>query len=466
MSNETRFTSNPIPSSFARLRDEAPGAIAAIDGRSGTVTTRAALADRASTLAARLRAAGLQEGEFLAVQLANSVDFLALFLASLQLRLVFVPLDRDARESEVAAVLNQFSIRAFAYRAGQADDVALTMRDVAPATARGSVLMKLSSGSTGRPKGILTSQANLVADCVNICRTMVIRPNDLNFGAIPFSHSYGFSNLVIPLLWQGTAVVIANDYLPLSVLDLCNRYHCTVFPGIPMIFDLLAQLPAADGNFAATHTFISAGAPLTASTSRRFRERFLAPIHTFYGCSECGGIAYDRAGGAVEQGLIGAAMDGVRIALHGAQKRLVVESDAVALGYLHGSAEDAARFAHRRFMTDDLGEIGPDQILQLRGRIGDLINTAGKKVNPREIETVILQIRGVHQAKVYGEPAGARGEVVAAAVVADPGVSREQIRDHCRIHLSSHKVPRIVKLTDAIPVDERGKVKRSALAAL
>jgi acyl-coenzyme A synthetase/AMP-(fatty) acid ligase len=67
---------------------------------------------------------------------------------------------------------------------------------------------------------------------------------------------------------------------------------------------------------------------------------------------------------------------------------------------------------------------------------------------------------------VSGEPAGARGEVVAAAVVADGAVTRETIRDFCRSRLSSHKVPRIVKLIDAIPVDERGKVKRAALAAL
>jgi acyl-CoA synthetase (AMP-forming)/AMP-acid ligase II len=104
--------------------------------------------------------------------------------------------------------------------------------------------------------------------------------------------------------------------------------------------------------------------------------------------------------------------------------------------------------------------------IALTGRASDLINIAGKKVNPREIEQVILQIDGVRQAKVYGEPAGARGEVVAAAVVADPDVTREQIRAFCRARLSLHKVPRIVKLIEQIPVDERGKVRRSALAEL
>jgi acyl-CoA synthetase (AMP-forming)/AMP-acid ligase II len=55
---------------------------------------------------------------------------------------------------------------------------------------------------------------------------------------------------------------------------------------------------------------------------------------------------------------------------------------------------------------------------------------------------------------------------VAAAIVATPNVTREQIREFCQVRLSLHKVPRIVKLIDAIPVDERGKVKRAALATL
>src|SRR6185436_4278193 len=107
-----------------------------------------------------------------------------------------------------------------------------------------------------------------------------------------------------------------------------------------------------------------------------------------------------------------------------------------------------------------------DGELALIGRAGDLINTAGRKVNPREVESVILQLEGVREAKVYGEPAGARGEVVAAAVVAMPNVTREEIREFCRARLSLHKVPRIIKIIDEMPVDERGKVRRAALASL
>jgi acyl-CoA synthetase (AMP-forming)/AMP-acid ligase II len=156
-------------------------------------------------------------------------------------------------------------------------------------------------------------------------------------------------------------------------------------------------------------------------------------------------------------------MQGVKISLR--NSRLVVHSPAVALGYLH-DATTFEPFERGRFLTDDLAKTSEAGEVVLTGRATELINTAGKKVNPREVEQVILQMDGVRQAKVYGESAGARGEVVAAAIVADSDITGEQVREFCRAHLSPHKVPRIVKLIEQIPVDERGKIRRSALAEL
>ena len=442
---------------FLSLVSRDPEAAALIEAASGHIITRAALLARSKGIVRKLAAAGLRQGDAIGVQLPNSEEFVATFLAALELRLVVAPIDRDAPETEVASILTHFSLRGLVYK------TAITTRTVArpplPPEAR---VMKLTSGSTGRPKGIVASETNLAADCANICSTMDIRPGDRNLGAIPFSHSYGFSNLVTPLILQGTSIVMSNDYLPHSIIDLSNRHRCTVVPGIPMMFE---HLIGVEGEFESVRTFLSAGAPLPASTSKRFRERFGVPIHTFYGCSECGGITYDREGAAVERGTVGDAMNGVTLAIDGSTRRLTVRSESVALGYLQDATTFQA-FDDGAFTTDDLVERDHRGEVVLAGRVGDLINTAGKKVNPREVEHVILQMDGVRQAKVYGEPAGARGEVVAAAVVANPDVTREQVREFCRTRLSLHKVPRIVKLIEQIPVDERGKVKRAALAEL
>jgi acyl-CoA synthetase (AMP-forming)/AMP-acid ligase II len=439
---------------FLALTAAAPEAVAAIDGATGDVTSRAQLTSRIEDLAARF--GDFREGDVVAIQLPNSVDFLAAFGAILKRKLVAILIDRDATETEVGNVLGHFNARGLIEPAG------FSMRAaVRPNVPAGARLIKLTSGSTGMPKGIVATEASLIADCVNICATMDIRPDDINLGAIPMSHSYGFSNVVTPLFVQGTAVVISNDYLPQSVVNLCNRFSCTVAPLIPMVFDHL--ITAGSGEFETVRTFLSAGAPLPPIVSRKFRERFGIPIHTFYGCSECGGITYDREGAAVERGTVGRAMDNVT--LTSKRGRLIVRGDNVALGYLH-DATTFQPFADGVFVTDDLIDVRDDGEIAITGRASELINTAGKKVNPREVEQVLLQIDGVREAKVYGEPAGARGDVVAAAVVARADVTREQIRAFCLAHLSPHKVPRIVKLIESIPVDERGKVKRAALAAL
>jgi acyl-CoA synthetase (AMP-forming)/AMP-acid ligase II len=439
---------------FLALTAAAPEAVAVIDGETGIVTSRSQLAARIEDLAARF--GDFREGDVVAIQLPNSVDFLAAFGAILKRKLVAILIDRDATETEVGNVLGHFNAR------GLIDPAGFSMRAAArPNVPAGARLIKLTSGSTGMPKGIVATEASLIADCLNICATMDIRPDDINLGAIPMSHSYGFSNLVTPLFVQGTAVVISNDYLPQSVVNLCNRFSCTVAPLIPMVFDHL--ITAGSGEFETVRTFLSAGAPLPPIVSRKFRERFGIPIHTFYGCSECGGITYDREGASVERGTVGRAMDNVT--LTSKRGRLIVRGDNVALGYLH-DANTFQPFDDGVFVTDDLIDVRENGEIAITGRASELINTAGKKVNPREVEQVLLQIDGVREAKVYGEPAGARGDVVAAAVVASADVTREQIRAWCLAHLSPHKVPRIVKLIESIPVDERGKVKRAVLAAL
>src|SRR5205807_4176207 len=143
-----------------------------------------------------------REGDAVAIQLPNSAGFVAAFLAILQLRAIAVPIDRDAPESEVGTILQQFGVKALLHGGGIGSRLATVddRRGIAIPEAR---LLKLTSGSTGKPKGIVTSERNLIADCEQICATMDIRPEDVNFGATPFSHSYGLSNLVTPLLLHG-----------------------------------------------------------------------------------------------------------------------------------------------------------------------------------------------------------------------------------------------------------------------
>jgi long-chain acyl-CoA synthetase len=458
---ETRIES-AIFRTFERLVQEEPDRPAIWQGEE--LVTRSSLFDLTQQIAGELRTNGLEAGDVVALQMRNSKTFIASVVAALQLRLTLLPLDRDAHPSEVDTSLGLFGARAV-LTGGEHDlpEIHGSAGGTRIAIDRPIALVKLTSGSTGAPRGIATTEQNLIADCENICSTMGITPHDVNLGAIPFSHSYGFSNLVTPLLLRGTAVVTSNDYLPLSILDLANRYQVTIVPGIPTIYGHLARLRPDDGAFRSVRTFISAGAPLSPVIAASFRERHGRPIHTFYGCSECGGISYDRGGGAAERGTVGSPIRGVQLEISPESRRLVVESTAVAAGYLQGAEENGESFDGSRFTVDDLVEPAPDGEIRIIGRSSELINIAGKKVNPREVEAAILRIRGVREVKVFGTPGGDRGEIVSAMVVADDGVNQQAIRAYCLEQLSVHKVPRIVTMIDELPADGRGKVTRSSL---
>lgn len=445
---------------FEQLVDKYPNAIALFDG--DETISRGNLLERALQCSTRLSSLGLREGDLLAIRMRNSTELVATIVAALRLRLTILPIDRDARATEISNIVRQFGARAITRLEGGGPETTI-LEDGRPQSFQSTALIKLTSGSTGGPRGVLTTEENLIADCTNICETMDLREDDVNLGAIPFTHSYGFSNLIMPLLLQGTSIVISNDYMPVPLLELSNRDRVTFLPGIPMMYDHLSRLPSAEGTFETVRTFISAGAPLTPAVARAFHERHHQRIHTFYGCSECGGITYDRCGGAAERGTVGAPMSNVDLDIDSETGRLIVRGSAVANGYWNVTDEEKARFRGSEFTTDDIVETTPEGEIRIVGRSSALINVAGKKVNPREVENVILTIDGVREVSVVGSPAGARGDVVLAVIVAEPGVSQQIVRRHCQEHLSAHKVPRIVRFIDQMPVDQRGKVRKSEL---
>jgi acyl-coenzyme A synthetase/AMP-(fatty) acid ligase len=213
---------------------------------------------------------------------------------------------------------------------------------------------------------------------------------------------------------------------------------------------------------------ISAGAPLSSAVAKKFFEKFKQPIHSFYGASECGGICYDRDGTTFENGFVGQPMQGVEVEFVDpteAASQIRVRSAAVSDGYF--PEPDEQKLGDGVFVPDDL--LAPhNSALKIVGRVSDVINVAGKKVNPAEIEAHLLRFQGVRQAVVFGRPTGAglRNEEVAACVQASPEVSESDLLRYCRTGLSGWQVPKRIFIVDMIPTNERGKISRRELARL
>jgi acyl-CoA synthetase (AMP-forming)/AMP-acid ligase II len=294
---------------------------------------------------------------------------------------------------------------------------------------------------------------------------MGISDNDLNFGVIPISHSYGFSNLLTPLIARGVPMVMSCDRTPRAVLGDLARTGATVFPGTPVFYQAFCDMGDVPP-LPRLRLCISAGAPLSRAVAKNFFEKFSQPIHSFYGASECGGICYDRNGTAFEDGLVGQPMQEVEVEFvdpseSGCQIR--VRSPAVSDGYFPESNDQ--KLGKGVFVPDDL-LARHNSALKIVGRVSDVINVAGKKVNPAEVEAHLLRFKGVRQAVVFGRPTGAglRNEEVAACVLASPEVSETDLLRFCRTALSGWQAPKRIFIVDMIPTNERGKISRRELA--
>ncbi len=315
--------------------------------------------------------------------------------------------------------------------------------------------LKLTSGTTGAPRAICFSAAQLLADCGAICDTMGISDTDLNYGAISWAHSYGFSNLVLPLICRGVAVVATEDRLPRAILDGLSRTGATVFPAVPVFFKKLAEMDGPP--LPKLRLCISAGAPLPVAVAAQFRERFGVKVHGFYGSSECGGICYDASEDVVTEGFVGPPMRGVRLMENGG--RIEVHSPAAGLGYW--PEPDDAVLGTGRFVPDDLVEQTEQGIL-LKGRVSDFINVAGRKLNPAEIERVFREHPGVREVVVFGVPSVLRGEEPVACIVGE--VQPQELLAFAAGRLPAWQTPKHIWPVSSLPINERGKLSRRALA--
>ncbi len=460
---------DPVLSAFDRLHGDQPERpLVASPSRLATV---ADVHLQASELASRLHEQGLVPGRLVGLVAPNGPGFLVGYLALRRCGLVPVLCDLAIPSHALEGILERFDV------AG-----CLSLSDAWPrggehwtfVTRLGAILrhlpatvgaIKLTSGSTGTPRGVVVSSAALAADEAQLALTMGLTAADRHVGAIPFSHSYGFSSVVMPALMRGALAIVPDERSAMAPLAAARDLEATFFPAVPAWLSCWVRLASPPPLPPSLRLLASAGAPLAPETARAVRERFGLPVQVFYGASECGGIAFDREGTAAEQGTVGSPVEGVAIELDTETGRLRVRSAAAAEGYL---PEPAPELGGGSFLTGDLAawdERRPGE-LRLLGRADDLVIVKGKNVQPREVENLLRSLPGVDDVCVLGVdgPEGPRSVLRAVFGAGAAAVTFEGVVEHCRGKLAEHKIPRSVVVLPELPRDGRGKLDRRQLA--
>lgn len=315
--------------------------------------------------------------------------------------------------------------------------------------------LKTTSGTTGSARFVAFTGEQLAADAENIVATMGLRRDWPNVGVISLAHSYGFSNLVLPLLLHGIPLTLGASPLPESVRQAVGSHPNVTVPAVPAMWRAWHEAGVISRNI---RLAISAGAPLPVALENEVFKATGVKIHNFYGSSECGGIAYDASEvPRSDDAFAGTAMRNVALAIN-VSGCLSVRSKAVAQTYW---PEPNEALADGCFQTSDLAELNERGVF-LRGRASDVINVAGRKVSPASIEREVLQHQAVGACLVFGvaECDTERGDSIVACVVKRSAVGGDELRRFLLERLPAWQVPRDWWFVESLQPNQVGKISR------
>jgi long-chain acyl-CoA synthetase len=444
----------------------------------------------ADRLASLLVEAGVAEGAVASLVLPNSPRFVAALLALCRLDATVALLSPQYGPGELSAIV-----------AGVRPACIVTDQEVAPriaaatpisrssaanglevlippdpgaeASAPPAALLKFSSGSTAEPKGIALSAANVIAEVENVTRTLGLGHDDRILAGVPLFHSYGFDLGVLPTLYSGSTLVLDDAFVPRRTLAALDGAGLTAFLGVPAQYRaLLATRLDVPPDLSGVRWLLSCTAPLAPDVVTAFGARFNAPICQHYGSSETGAVTTHVPAEVLRRPeSVGRPMAGVSVTVAGTdgaavppgeEGEVVVESDAVASGYVLGAPSGPSPLRDGSFWTGDVGRMDADGFLTVLGRRDALINVGGLKVSPAEVAATLEGHPAVHEAAVVGVPDG-QGDEVPYAVVALSGSTDEgELLAFCRAALAEYKVPRRIEIRDELPRSATGKVRLTA----
>jgi long-chain acyl-CoA synthetase len=277
-------------------------------------------------------------------------------------------------------------------------------------------------------------------------------------GVISLAHSYGFSNLVLPLALHGIPLILLEGPLPETIKRAAAEYKFITLAAVPALWRAWHEAGAIpDGE--RLKLAISAGAPLSVALEQSVFAAQGVKVHNFYGSTECGGIAYDGSSSPrSDMTCIGAPMKnaGVEVSADGC---LRVRGAAVGETYWPDASPNLAGAC---FQTNDLAEI-VDGRVYLRGRAGDQINMAGRKLSPETIERELLAHPEVKDCLVFGVPSeqNGRSENIVACIAGGRSLNRDLLKHFLLEKMPAWQVPREWVFVESLEANGRGKLSRA-----
>jgi long-chain acyl-CoA synthetase len=383
--------------------------------------------------------------------------------------------DRSVKPIEVAHIRLPDALRAGrAHIEQECLEVARYGQDMGPDDI---ACLQYTGGTTGVAKGAMLTHANLI---MNMEQSLEMIPafergREVALTALPMYHIFAFTVNLLAFYWLGAQNVLIPNPRPLSNLKRAfENYKITWMSGVNTLFNGLSNEAWFLDNPPRHLKLASAGGmALQTPVAKRWEAVTGKPVLQGYGLTETAPVLAFNPLGKAREGSIGVPVPSTHLACvddagHpvaiGERGEIAAKGPQVMTGYWRNPDETAQVLKEGWFLTGDIGVMDPDGYFYIVDRKKDMVVVSGFNVYPNEVEDCLAAHPGILECAVIGVPSDETGEAVKAFVVAkDQSLSSEDIRSHCKAHLTAYKVPKFVEFRESLPKSNVGKILRKDL---